>query len=409
MEHIKITILLFIIMASACGKFSISEPTADKVQQLATRPDLSTNLTEINFNSPINVTGAGQLKASATLQDFAVNTFQKAWGSQDEWPLRSMYDVRAFKVEYLTSNTNGELILASGLIAIPIMNSSKQLTIVSYQHGTIFKNNQAPTLALNSKEAPLLLASLGFAVVAADYIGYGSSQGVAHPYLQSAPAATTVVDLLVAARSWFQRNHVKVNQQLILIGYSQGAHVSMAAYRYLQANPNPYLPQPTMMIGGGGPYNVKATLDGILDMVRKKEPILGSLVDPNVLEHLGSSLRRRLRDAILKELIPADSDIKIDSRFLDLYLADRKAEIESISNVHQWQPINPIHMMHGTEDIVVPYTSSLSTLQSMQNLSGGRAPVNLRQCPTDANSHIGCVAPFFKFAFETMAFSGLVL
>lgn len=409
MQLYRINFLFLLLVTSSCGKFSISEPAATGAQQLMTNPDLTTNMPAADFEFPLFVTGAGQLKATQELQVFAVTEFQRAWGSQDEWPLRSAYDVRTFKIDYLTPNINGELIQASGLIAIPIMPVDKQLTVLSYQHGTIFRNAEAPSMAIKAKEAPILLASLGFAVVAADYIGYGSSQGVAHPYLQSAPAATTVVDLLVAARVWFQRNHVKTNRQLILMGYSQGAHVSMAAQRHLQANPSPYLPQPTMMIGGGGPYNVKATMDGILDVVREKEPVLGALVSPNVLEHLGSSLRRRVRDAILKEIIPTDSDIVLDSRFLDLYLADRKTELESVSNVHQWSPATPIFMIHGTEDIVVPYNSSVTTLRAMQNLSGGRASVSLRQCPADASSHIGCVAPFFKFAFETIAFSGLNL
>lgn len=400
---------ILILFFSSCGQFSVTDPSPSGQQPSPPKPDLTGNNPALNNDIPLIVNGAGQLKAYQDLKAFSTAEFETAWGSQADWPLSSKYEVKTYKIDYLTTHTNGELIQASGLIALPVLPTKRPLTIISYQHGTIFRNADAPSLALHAREAPIFLASLGFAVVAADYIGYGTSQGLPHPYLQSAPSANSVIDLLVAARVWFQRHHVNLTQKLILIGYSQGAHVSMAAHRQLQNSPNPYLPMPTMMISGGGPYNVKATLDGILNLVREKEPVLGALVDPNVLEHLGSSLRRRVRDAILKEIIPSGSDIVLDSRFLDLYLADRKSEIDLVSNVHQWNPTSPIYMMHAPNDLVVPYESSLSTLRYMQNINSFNSNISLKQCPSNADSHIGCVAPFFKYALEVMAFSGLEL
>ena len=195
----------------------------------------------------------------------------------------------------------------------------------------------------------MLVASLGYIVIAADYVGYGVSKGAPHPYLLSAPSASAVVDLLTAARTWRSQNSIADNGQLFLTGYSEGGYVSVAAHRAMQTAGSPHLVSLAAVALGAGPYDAGVTLDELLRRVRVEHPLLGALINPGLLRHLGSSLRRTVRNELLKRLVPADADVVFDATLIDNYLADDDAAIERQSNVHDWAPaVRPGSFMVGT-------------------------------------------------------------
>jgi hypothetical protein len=66
--------------------------------------------------------------------------------------------------------------------------------ILSYQHGTIFRKNEAPSVNTNN-EFMLYLASTGMVVVIADYVGYGSSSTHFHPYMHKEYTVNAVLDM----------------------------------------------------------------------------------------------------------------------------------------------------------------------------------------------------------------------
>ena len=110
-------------------------------------------------------------------------------------PLEDLeYDVEIYKVNYLT-NYKDEEITASGLVILPKVTSS--VGILSFQHGTIAAHNQAPTaLALNSGELILYaaLASPGFITIVPDFIGFGASAELMHPYYVEDLTASSILD-----------------------------------------------------------------------------------------------------------------------------------------------------------------------------------------------------------------------
>ena len=103
-------------------------------------------------------------------------------------------------------------------------------------------------------DPPVVLASLGYIVIAADYVGYGVSAAAPHPYLLSAPSASAVVDLMTAAKYWRQVQHVPDNKQLFLTGYSEGGYVTMATHRALQAGTSPHRNELVRVVAGAGRY-----------------------------------------------------------------------------------------------------------------------------------------------------------
>lgn len=357
-----------------------------------------TPVTPVTPELPVNTDGQGALKASIPLGTVALADITAAVAEKDSRvrDLKPLYAVTSYRLEYHTIGAEGQIVRASGLVSVPVKAAGARSPVLSYQHGTIFRDAEAPSNNAVASEVAVVMASLGYIVVAPDYVGYGSSKGTPHPYLLSAPTAASVVDLLTAAKTWRTQQHVADNEQLFLTGYSEGGYATMAAHRALQAANSPHLQQLRIVVPGAGPYNVQETLDSLIRIVRDENRVLGALIDPGFLRYLGGSTQREVRRALLKLLIPDDADTVMDTRFLDRFLADDTAAIAKDSSVHQWSPQLPVFLYHGRDDRTVPYASSTSALAAMQARGAG-AQVSLTDCSATPSSHIGCVPPFLNF------------
>lgn len=312
-----------------------------------------------------------------------------------------VYEVTNHRLSYRTIDGQGRELTASGLVSVPVKPAGTPSPVISYQHGTIFKDAQAPSNNANASEAAVIMASLGYIVVAADYVGYGESKGAQHPYLLAEPSAAVVIDLLTAARTWRRSNGIADNGQLFLVGYSEGGYVTMAAHRALQARQSAHLSDVVLAVPGAGPYHVGVTMDELLRRVKEENPLLGALISPGFLRYLGSTVRDEVRRALLRLLIPDDADVSFQTNFVDNYLADDNAAIERESNVHDWRPEAPVHLFHGRDDATVPYAASVVTLQAMQARAAPQ--VGLSDCTSVPSSHIACVPPYFNFMLERFA------
>ena len=108
------------------------------------------------------------------------------------------YSVSSYRLNYVTTDKNGAKVTASGLVSVPVKAAGARSPVLSYQHASTFRNNQAPSIKVEAVEPPLVLASLGYIVVSPDYVGFGASYGVEHPYLTSSPSSRAVIDMLSA-------------------------------------------------------------------------------------------------------------------------------------------------------------------------------------------------------------------
>lgn len=342
--------------------------------------------------------GRGELKSAALLARISASDISaaiKAAGYQNLLPA-PQYSITAYRLTYLTLDGLGQQVVASGLVAVPEKPAGRVSPVLSYQHPTIFHDAEAPSNALQPGQPPIVMASFGAIVVAADYVGYGVSKGAQHPYLLSAPTAASVVDLLTAARVWRQNVGIPGNGQLFLGGYSEGGYATVAAQRAIQADgASPHLATLVGSVPGGGPYHVGATMDAVLDRVRDESAVLGALVSPGLLSHLGSTLRNEVRRQIVKQIIPDDADVAFQTTFIDNFLADDEGAIERDSNVHDWRPAHPIRLFHGRADRTVTYNSATLTLQAMQ--ARGAPSVLLTDCQAVPADHIPCAGPYWLY------------
>jgi pimeloyl-ACP methyl ester carboxylesterase len=323
------------------------------------------------------------------------------------------YDVKVVKLVYKTTLENGDKVNASGIVAIP-QGKTTPSPMLSYQHGTIFLDSAVPSNNPSFDTSPLLAASAGFVVVATDYIGYGESKSLTHPYIQAIPSANSVIDLLRAARSYLQSQSVELNQQLFLAGYSEGGYATIAAHQRMQTL---YADEFTVTasIAGAGPYDVRGMTDEILlNQSTLSQPAYFSFVvhaydtwydlDNLTLRAIQSPYDRVLdsryngdySSAAVNSVLPRAKDELFDPAFLSEYagLAGEltlKYRLED-NNVYDWAPSAPVRLFHGQNDDIVPYQNAATALASMQ--ANGAADVTLDDCNAVPSTHVNCAASF---------------
>ncbi len=352
---------------------------------------------------PINAVGFGQLKEAVPLRVMSVSEVAAAIELAGASAFRATpkYAVQTYRMTYLTQDATGGEVLASALIALPVKPVSSFSPVLSYQHGTLTKQAEAPSNLPSLASPEVVLASQGYIVQSADYVGYGASKTAVHPYLLAAPSASAVIDMLTAAKYWRQTQRILDNKQLFLAGYSEGAYVSMATQKALQASASVHRADVVSVVAGGGPYNVGRTLDEGLKLVSQTNPLLGGLLNPGFLKFLSDVDRRNVRDQLLIQLLGGNSEASFSPAFIDYYLADNRAALEAFSNVDGLVPTVPIDLFHGFDDRTVAYQVAADTLQSMR-VKGASTLVALTNCGAAPAGHNECVQPFWQFMVDSL-------
>lgn len=171
-------------------------------------------------------------------------------------------DVRMVALNYSTIGVNAEKANASGVMLVPAgacANNSHPL--VAYAKATDVQKPR--TLANPADGETFLLAAMyaaqGYAVVATDYLGYAKSTYSFHPYLHADSEATSVIDSIRAARVAAFNQGVGLSGKVMLAGYSQGGHSSMAAHRAIERGDAAEI-DVAAAAHMAGPYNMSGTL-----------------------------------------------------------------------------------------------------------------------------------------------------
>lgn len=203
----------------------------------------------------------GKLVESPTV----VTTITKA--QLDASPLVSLSgkakcDVKVVALNYYTPGVKGETSNASGVMLVPTGEGCTGATaLVAYAKGT---DVQKPRTLANPTDGETgLLAAMyagqGYTVVATDYLGFAKSAHSYHPYLHADSEASTVIDSIRAARAAASLVGGNLNGKVMLTGYSQGGHSSMAAHREIEKN----LASEINVVAGAhlaGPYNLSGSM-----------------------------------------------------------------------------------------------------------------------------------------------------
>lgn len=291
----------------------------------------------------------------------------------------SQYSVEVSKITYM-ADYQGDSIEASAMLMVPI--ADKPVPTISFQHGTIASDAEAPTnLAQTNVQIVLLnlLATTGVTVVVPDFIGFGSSVDVMHPYYVEDLTATSIVNAIYASRKVAEEAEAELNNELYLAGYSQGGYATMTAHKYYEVSGMDFYELQASFPSSGG-YDIKSFQEYFWGLETYDNPFFLAFVanaykvtydweqslgimfqEPyatNIPSYFdGSKSGGQINDLLtttIADLLQADILANVDDEQYS-FLVDALVDNSPIDFV----PQIPMHMFHGDADVTVPYQNSL--------------------------------------------------
>jgi pimeloyl-ACP methyl ester carboxylesterase len=343
------------------------------------------------------------------------------------------YATDFYAVSYRTVAPDGALVIATGLLLVP-QKAGGSSPMLSVQHGTITGQARAPSSfdttnpATYSSDtlAGLVAASLGYVVVMPDYLGYGTSSGLFHPFVQADTLASASIDMLRAARTALQRLGAATNGQLFLAGYSEGGYATLAMQREIETALAAEF-SITASEPGAGPYDLSGTTRLILqqpDLAGTAEPAhlaffiiayetytsspsgLAYYFTPLALSCVGSNFSNGWYgatdsgsfDACVNSTVTTDI---LNSAFVDAFNSN-DASVAALqqqiarNDIYDWSPQVPTRLFFSPHDEVVPAANTETAHQTM--VGNGSTTMELAACPltTPPNFHVSCGQAFFN-------------
>ncbi|HOO08850.1 MAG TPA: lipase family protein [Cyclobacteriaceae bacterium] len=326
-----------------------------------------------------------------------------------------IYDVDMYKVTYHT-NYKGETVTASGLVILP--NTTDPIGMVSFQHGTITADDEAPTnLALSNTQAVLYagMASLGFIGVVPDFIGFGSSADVMHPYYVESLTASSITDNFRAARELAINKGVTFNSRLFLAGYSQGGYATMATHKSIEENGLDGFNLIASFPAAGG-YDVKAMQEYFFGLDTYSNPYYMAYVaqaykttfdfEQPLNEFFQEPYASRIPSLFDGTLSSGDINVQLTTSVAGLiqpelilnidtdtkygYLKDAFIE----NSLVDWVPTITMFMYHGDADVTVPFENSVITYNKLIN--NGASPEVVKLIAIAGGTHSTGVVPYVE-------------
>ncbi len=290
---------------------------------------------------------------------------------------------RTFAVEYWTRDGAGRPQRASGLYAEPGCRQPR--AVVSYQHGSVSRREDVPS-ALNTEglAAAAVFAGGGYLLVAPDYPGLGLSPGV-HPYLQVGPTSRAARDLITAARSLAEARGTPWPEDLLLAGFSQGGHATVALQRALEAEPLPA----TRLLGvaaGSAPFDLARVsfpyaLAGhsrdhsayLAWLVHGLATAEGRALGETLREPWASRVPGLLDGAFDEDDLPRDPRELFTAAFLAAHDAGEETWLHralAANSTHDFAPRAPLRVYFGSEDETVTPQDAAWAVAAMRSRGG---------------------------------------
>lgn len=296
------------------------------------------------------------------------------WGNQNR--------VTEIVGTYPSINLNGDDVELSGKVMLPTGRKPKCMILVS--HYTVCSNTEVPS---NCFSLEGVLVKLGYGLIIPDYLGYGVTSDMVHPYLVMDITARNVLDMYLAVRPWLKAVDMEPeNPKLILMGYSQGGANTMAVEHLIEREywyeHDPERIDIHRVFAGGGPYDVKATYERFVNTDTASYPvavplvvqgmILGNnlkldikdLVQPYIYENLDNWINsKRYTTAQINKLIGT----KVTHEILSEEAMDQKSEkvmelqkamVANSITSYNWIPEASVYICHSMDDETVPFANA---------------------------------------------------
>lgn len=392
-----------IILIAGCGK------NDDKPAVHGTRIDPAALVAAI--------TTAAQQTTTGAIKDWEWSGFITSFGNLLS---QTQYSLEMRKITYTSTGMDGTQQTLSGLLILPVAVASGKpaVPILMYQHATQTYRPHSPSQFLSHQDRPgdypevmvaAAIATNGYAVAMPDYEGLGDDAGT-HNFVHGASLARQVIDMLKASRSVITgpTSTCTWNNQLFLLGYSEGGYATMVATRDLQAGGEFTV---TASAPLAGPHDLSGVMrQEILADRPYKAPyfvpyILGSynlayaaqtnsfsptfaLAPPyaTTLPPLidGSTTSEDVSRAMgmsFDPLVLIEPKSVLTQQFIDLLANDTSQVVALLAENNSyrgWAPAVPLRMIHHRDDDLVPFANSQVAFNAFSS-AGAKRFVSLQE------------------------------
>lgn len=134
---------------------------------------------------------------------------------------------QAWRILYTTTRDEGEPALASGIVVVPRDQATAGIPVIAWAHGTTGAAPGCAPSVIDPFESGAFFSldkvlAENWAYVGTDYVGLGTAGP--HPYLIGQGEGRSVLDAARAAR---QLDGVRLGEQTVVWGHSQGGHAAL--------------------------------------------------------------------------------------------------------------------------------------------------------------------------------------
>lgn len=304
-------------------------------------------------------------------------------------------------MKYRSSGNHGEEEWLTGRLYYPLARNGETVLpehILIACHHTIGSNAQAPSAGIGLEAA--MAANKGLVIVP-DYLGYGSTSSIDHPYCIPEQTAINVTDMLLASMEYYNRLNMPIKGLPVYCeGYSQGGQAALAVVRYTQQNP--HLPRLKKTICGGGPYSIDTMFNKWLESGKCSYPfgilatltglkacfphiVTGSFEDYFSDELLKSGLLEKFfskeysngdlnkdllamageypwTEADIHKLLSDEATDKTSQLYKQIQQACRQCEL-----TEGWDIQSPVAFLHANDDEIVDYVNFELAEKNLKN------------------------------------------
>jgi pimeloyl-ACP methyl ester carboxylesterase len=348
-----IPLFWFILLLTACDKDPVTVPDSDKY-----------------------LTGSSFIREFSKADISSINPLLTGYVK---------YPVKVYKVTYKTKNTDGTEITASGAVMLPV--TDQRISMISVQHGTITTDAEGPSnLSPGSEAASLgtIFSAMGYIVAYPDYIGYGASSNLPHPYEHRSSLASASLDMLRAVKELLRaQRDVNWDEKLFIGGYSEGGYATMSLQKKIEDEASSEFNLRASSCGAGA-YDKTAFMKHIINnptsgVASYNSLYLWVLLTYDRIYKLNKPASYYFKEPYATQIAQNGNKVNINASFNTILTDSFKKALNegtdtgfinaiSDNDVYDWKPKTPTRLYHGDEDPLVFYFNSVNADAAMRKL-----------------------------------------
>lgn len=280
--------------------------------------------------------------------------------------------IKTYTVRYKTKTYTGAVVTASCSIVVP--DAAGPYPLINYNHGTFFPEDEWRVPSYNNDfnsdiNITYMMASVGYVVVAPDYIGYGASKSQEHNYCDYYSIAINVVDAIRAAKEFCSNQNFSLKNKFFITGWSEGGTVTMATVRNIQEN---FAAEFSITAAAplAGAYYTSGLASAIINM-NTETPFINSytwaLKTYNKTGNINKPLSYYINEphatafnASVSAVIPKNPQVLFTSQFRQNMNNNTDPIISVLQQNDVWnfKPVCKTVLCHGQNDTYVPLANS---------------------------------------------------